>query len=213
MARAGYDPRDMANMFQTIQAKGGEGRTRVAEQPSQPEQPLRGDQPRKSAQLRVYESDPQHGRVHPGEVAPAAHGAGADDRTGMRRSGNRRTHRRTNGRLSVWVRSAGSSRRRAAIQTFDGGNLFRIAVSVELARASGEQLCDVCARRRLRRLSRTERLHARLAGWHRGQQRAQSSHRDQSTDSIAGAEQSATPADLAASATSPSAAAPAWQLC
>ena len=43
MARAGYDPRDMANMFQTIQAKGGERRPRMDEQPPESGQPLRGN--------------------------------------------------------------------------------------------------------------------------------------------------------------------------
>ena len=40
MARAGYDPRDMASMFQTIQKKVGQRWTGVDEQPSEPEQPL-----------------------------------------------------------------------------------------------------------------------------------------------------------------------------
>ena len=41
MARAGYDPRDMANMFKTIEKQGGVGRTAVAERSPEPGQPLR----------------------------------------------------------------------------------------------------------------------------------------------------------------------------
>ena len=47
MARAGYDPRDMASMFQTIQAKVGQRRTRMDEQPSEPEQSVSRRSPRK----------------------------------------------------------------------------------------------------------------------------------------------------------------------
>ena len=41
MARAGYDPRDMANMFKTIEKRGRLGRTAVAERSPESRQPLR----------------------------------------------------------------------------------------------------------------------------------------------------------------------------
>ena len=39
MARAGYDPRDLARMFETIAKQGGGGAAAVAEQPPEPGQP------------------------------------------------------------------------------------------------------------------------------------------------------------------------------
>ena len=43
LARAGYDPREMANMFKTLAAEGGSARSGVAEQPSRSRQSLQRD--------------------------------------------------------------------------------------------------------------------------------------------------------------------------
>ncbi len=173
MARAGYDPRDMANMFQTIQAKGGNGGPEWMSSHPNPSNRYQAIN-QEAAQLRVTNPTSQHAGVHAGEVAAAADGAGADHRTGGAEWQSQDDGGgRANGRLS---RGPGRCafgplpdiRRRESLSHCG---------SVELARAPGEQLCDVRSARRLRRLSRTERFHARLAGWPRRQQRAQPSQR------------------------------------
>ena len=54
--------------------QGRQRRSRVDEQPPEPEQPLSGDQPGSGTAARG-KSDSQHAGVHPGEVAAAADGA------------------------------------------------------------------------------------------------------------------------------------------
>jgi predicted Zn-dependent protease len=44
LARAGYQPREMANMFKTIEAEGGGQGPQWNEQPPESEEPLRSDQ-------------------------------------------------------------------------------------------------------------------------------------------------------------------------
>ena len=59
MARAGYDPRDLAHMFETIQQQGGGGGAAVAEQSPEPRQPHAVHQrrkPRCCASARVRRS-------------------------------------------------------------------------------------------------------------------------------------------------------------
>ena len=124
MARAGYDPRDMASMFQTIQAKGGSGGPEWLS--SHPNPGNRYDAISKEAtQLRV--SNPVRDtqeftqvRSRLARMAPAP-----TTEQAMQNGGNRRTSRDTgypSGQVGRVEPPSGQ------YQTFDGGNLFRIAV-------------------------------------------------------------------------------------
>ena len=124
MARAGYDPRDMASMFQTIQAKGGGGAPEWLS--SHPNPGNRYDAISKEAtQLRV--SNPVRDtqeftqvRSRLARMAPAP-----TTEQAMQNGGNRRTGRDTgypSGQVGRVEPPSGQ------YQTFDGGNLFRIAV-------------------------------------------------------------------------------------
>ncbi len=81
MARAGYDPNDMANMFKTIQKQGGSGGPQWLSDHPDP-----GDRSayiaREARSLRVVNPDPRHAGVRAGAVAPEADVAGADHRAG-----------------------------------------------------------------------------------------------------------------------------------
>ena len=78
LARAGYDPRQMANMFKTIEAAGRQPRARVHEQPSEPGQPLQRDQQGGGQSARAGQR--RYRPVHIGETAAGRHVAGADGR-------------------------------------------------------------------------------------------------------------------------------------
>ncbi len=71
MARAGYDPRDMANMFRTIEQQSGSRRTRVAERSPEPGQSRRLHH-QGSAVAAHRESDPRYARIRTGAGAPRA---------------------------------------------------------------------------------------------------------------------------------------------
>ena len=124
MARAGYDPRDMANMFQTIQAKGGGGGPEWLS--SHPNPGNRYDAiSKEAAQLRV--SNPVRNtqeftqlRTRLERMAPAP-----TTEQVMKSGGNRRTGRDTGYPSDQVGRVEPPS---GQYQTFDGGNLFRIAV-------------------------------------------------------------------------------------
>jgi hypothetical protein len=127
MARAGYDPRDMANMFQTIQAKGG-GSGGPEWMSSHPNPGNRYEAiTKESAQLRVTnpvrntaEFTQVKSRLQRMSPAPTTEqvmkqGAG----------GNRRAGRETGypaGQVGQVEPPSGR------YQTFDGGDLFRLAV-------------------------------------------------------------------------------------
>jgi Zn-dependent protease with chaperone function len=124
MARAGYDPRDMASMFQTIQAKGGGGGPEWLS--SHPNPGNRYEAITKEAtQLRV--SNPVRNtqeftqlRARLQRMAPAP-----TTEQVMKSGGNRRTGRDTgypSGQVGRVEPPSGQ------YETFDGGNLFRIAV-------------------------------------------------------------------------------------
>ena len=123
MARAGYDPRDMANMFQTLQAKGGSSGPEWMS--SHPNPGNRYDAiTKEAAQLQVSNSvrntqefTQLRSRLQRMAPAPTTEQA-------MRNGGNRRTSRDTgypSGKAVVEPPSGQD-------ETFDGGNLFRIAV-------------------------------------------------------------------------------------
>jgi len=126
MARAGYDPRDMANMFQTIQAKGGGGGPEWMS--SHPNPGNRYDAINKeSAMLRVTnpvrntaEFTQLRSRLQ--RMAPAPTTEQVMKQGG---AGNRRTGQDTGYPAGQVGRVEPPSGR---YETFDGGNLFRIAV-------------------------------------------------------------------------------------
>ena len=78
MARAGYDPRDMASMFQTIEKQsGGAGPEWMSDHPNPGN---RSAYITKEAEMiRVEQSGPRHGRLRAHQVAPAVDAEGPDD--------------------------------------------------------------------------------------------------------------------------------------
>jgi len=124
MARAGYDPRDMAGMFQTIQAKGGSGGPEWLSSHPNPGNRYEAIT-RESALLRV--SNPVRNtqeftqlRTRLARMAPAP-----TTEQVMRNGGNRRTSRDT----GYPSRPPGPVEPPSGgFETFDGGNLFRIDV-------------------------------------------------------------------------------------
>jgi Zn-dependent protease with chaperone function len=128
MARAGYDPRDMASMFQTLQAKGGGG--------GGPEwlssHPNPGNRyeaiTREAAQLRVTNATrntPEFTQVRArlSRMAPAP-----TTEQVMKQGGNRRTTSRDPGTQYPSGQVGRVEPPSGRYETFNGGNLFRIAV-------------------------------------------------------------------------------------
>jgi beta-barrel assembly-enhancing protease len=126
MARAGYDPRDMANMFQTIQAKGGSGGPEWMSSHPNPGNRYEAIT-KESAQLRVNnpvrntaEFTQLKARLQRMAPAPTTEQV-------MKQGGGQRTSRDSGGGYP-----AGQIGRveppSGRYETFDGGNLFRIAV-------------------------------------------------------------------------------------
>ena len=126
MARSGYDPRDMANMFQTIQAKGGGGGPEWLS--SHPNPGNRFDAINKeSAQLRVTKpvrntAEFTQLRARLQRMAPAP----TTEQVMKQGGGNRRTGRDTGGYPAGQVGQVEPPSGR--YETYDGGNLFRLAV-------------------------------------------------------------------------------------
>jgi Zn-dependent protease with chaperone function len=128
MARAGYDPRDMANMFQTIQAKGGGGGGPefLSSHPNpgnrydaitKESQMLRVTNPvRNTAEFTQVKSRLQR-------MAPALTTEQVMKQGG---AGGQRTGRDTGGYPAGQVGRVEPPSGR--YETFDGGNLFRVAV-------------------------------------------------------------------------------------
>ena len=127
MARAGYDPRDMANMFQTIQSKGGSGGPEWLS--SHPNPANRYDAINKeAAMLRVTnpvrntaEFTQLKSRLQRMSPAPTT-----EQVMKQGGAGGQRTSRDTRGYPSGQVGRVEPPSGR--YQTFDGGNLFRLAV-------------------------------------------------------------------------------------
>ena len=187
MARAGYDPRDMANMFQTLQAKGGSSGPEWMS--SHPNPGNRYDAiTKEAAQLQVsnpvrntQEFTQVRSRLQRMAPAPTTEQA-------MRNGGNRRTSRDTgypSGQIGQRATAVRPVSRPSMAET-----CFVSRVPSNWRELQGRQLGDVCARGRLRRYPGPERVHARLAGRHGRQQRARPSHGHQTADAATGAEQS-----------------------
>jgi hypothetical protein len=126
MARAGYDPRDMANMFQTIQAKGGNGGPEWLSShpnPSNRYQAINNE----AAQLRV--NNPIRSTQEFTQVKSRLQRmAPAPTMEQIARSGNRGGGRTTGGGRTGDYRVGQVEPPSGRYETFDGGNLFRIAV-------------------------------------------------------------------------------------
>ena len=137
MARAGYDPRDMANMFQTIQSKGGGsgGPEWLSSHPNpgnryaainKEAQSLRVTSPvRNTAEFTQVRS-----RLQRMAQAPTTEQV-------MRQGGNRRTGRDTGYPSGQVGRVEPPSGR---YETFDGGNLFRIDVPSNWRELAGDSM-------------------------------------------------------------------------
>ena len=127
MARAGYSPVDMANMFRTIEQQSRRRRARVDERPPEPRQPHRVPH-RGGAPAPRREPGAQHGGFLLREEPPGGHAAGAlvaGRRTRRARGGGggEPGTRGAGGGLSDQVEPP-SSRYRA----YQGGNIFRVNV-------------------------------------------------------------------------------------
>ena len=128
MARAGYDPRDMASMFQTLQAKGGGGGG-PEWLSSHPNPGNRHDAiTREAAQLRVTNATrntPEFTQVRArlSRMAPAP-----TTEQVMKQGGNRRTTGRDPGTQYPSGQVGRVEPPSGRYETFNGGNLFRIAV-------------------------------------------------------------------------------------
>ena len=126
MARAGYDPRDMANMFQTIQAKGGGGGPEWLS--SHPNPGNRYDAiSKEAAQLRVTNpvrntAEFTQVRSRLQRMAPAPTTEQVMQQGGSRRQRTAATRGYPSGQVGRVEPPSGR------YETFDGGNLFRIAV-------------------------------------------------------------------------------------
>ena len=137
MARAGYDARDMANMFQTIQSKGG-GSGAPEWLSSHPNPGNRYAAINKEAQsLRVTnpvrntaEFTQVRSRLQRMAQAPTTEQV-------MRQGGNRRTGRDTGYPSGQVGRVEPPSGR---YETFDGGNLFRIDVPSNWRELAGDSM-------------------------------------------------------------------------
>lgn len=134
MARAGYDPRDMASMFQTIQSK-GRGRGGPEWMSSHPNPGNRQAAIAKEAeQLRVTNNAVRNtqeftqvkSRLQRMQKAPTMEQVAQQGGGGNRRAGRGRDRDRDTGYPSGQVGQVDPPSGR--YETYDGGNLFRLAV-------------------------------------------------------------------------------------
>ena len=125
MANAGYDPRDMANMFKTIEKISGNGGPQwMSDHPNPSNRYQYINQ--EAAMLQVRQSDPRHARLrgHPESSAP--HVAGAHHRAGHETAATGGRHAGAiSGRTSQMGRVDPPS---AQFRTYEEGDLFRISV-------------------------------------------------------------------------------------
>ena len=123
MARSGYDPRDMANMFQTIQAKGGGGGPEWLSSHPNPANRFEAIN-KEAASLRV--TNPVRNTTEFTQVKSRLQRmAPAPTTEQVMKQGNRRTGQDTGYPAGQVGRVEPPS---GQYETFDGGNLFRIAV-------------------------------------------------------------------------------------
>jgi Zn-dependent protease with chaperone function len=128
MARAGYDPRDMASMFQTIQSKGGRGGPEWLSSHPNPGN-RQAAITKEAAQLRVtnpvrntQEFVQMKSRLQRMQKAPTTEQVMQRGGGGNRRAGRDRDTGYPSGQVGRVEPPSGR------YQTFDGGDLFRVAV-------------------------------------------------------------------------------------
>lgn len=127
MARAGYDPRDLANMFRTIEREGG-GRGGPEFLSSHPNPGNRYERINQEAALLRVEGDPRQDTAGFNRIQSRLRGMGrAGSMSDVRASGNRspRDDRSGGGGYSRGSRVESPSSR---YRTYTGGNLFRLQV-------------------------------------------------------------------------------------
>ena len=154
MARAGYDPRRMADMFRTIEQAEQAGRAGVAEQPPQPGESLRGDPAgsRDAAHRRLRAVAGGVPASSPGLARHVARLHGGADRARQSAAAGAcpaasRRQRRDDAPVRAPATSA-SRRRPASISASPSATSCGCRCRRTGARCSGEQQRDVCARRR-----------------------------------------------------------------
>ena len=126
MARAGYDPRDMANMFKTIEQQGGSGGPQWLS--DHPNPGNRYAYINKEAQsLHVENARHDNAASRASQAHLRADVAGADDRS-RRRKPQWRRQRGPAGRRRTADHAAASSRPRRSFTTYNEGNVFRVSV-------------------------------------------------------------------------------------
>ena len=123
MARAGYDPNDMANMFKTIQKQGGSGGPQWLSDHPGSRQSLRLHRA-EARSLRVANPIRDTRGVRAGAGAPEAAVAGADHRAGDQ---DRGPHRQR-GSSGAGLPSGRVEPPSSSFQTYTEGNVFRISV-------------------------------------------------------------------------------------
>ena len=156
--RAGYDPNDMANMLQDDSEAGWFGRTcsgsatiriRATAPTTFPARRRRYRSRTRFAQRAEFQQLQAHLKQLP--PAPTTEQATRNaERPG--RTGDSGRRRLPSGRVDPPSSS---------FQTYTEGSVFRISVPSNWRELPGGSAGDVCARRRLRRRQRAERLHAR----------------------------------------------------
>ena len=163
---AGYDPREMASMFRTIEKEGG---GRAPEWMSNHPNPgNRAEYITREAQaLRVDEPGARHRGLQcragaAGQMSPAPTTEEVARGTGRRQP--RAVRRRTNAPPTARV-AAPSTR----YTTYNEGDVFRIGVPSNWREMASESSRDLRAGGGLRRAERAERLHARRPGGDRAQ--------------------------------------------
>ena len=127
MARAGYDPRDMANMFKTIEKQGGSGGPQWLS-----DHPNPGDRyayiTKEAQSLRVAERRcATRAAFQQVQAHLRADAAGADDRSRRPKNAAARGRPGTSAANARADRHASSARRRS-FTTYNEGNLFRVSV-------------------------------------------------------------------------------------
>ncbi len=126
LARAGYNPIEMANMFKTLEAEGGSGDAAVPERPPEPGEPIPGD--RQRGEVAAGERQLQH-RPVPADPGEAEAGRPVVHRAGDRRGQGARTIRRTGAPARpVAPPTCASSRPRRRMRTYRPTNFMQVSV-------------------------------------------------------------------------------------
>ena len=132
MARAGYDPRDLARVFETIEKQGGERQPAVDERSPEPRQPLAVHRAGScdaaaSARRRDNAGDLQRAKRLMASLPPPKSMAHVEREA--QRGGRRRRLRRRQHEPSRWARSASRCRRpRRRLRPVKGGKVFQANV-------------------------------------------------------------------------------------